>query len=205
MTTKNQKILDEIEISAKSFFDRYKNKINDAHGWEHVLRVVKNCEKILIHETRANSMEVLISAYLHDIGRYKNAEGEHSEWSYLESKEILDKYEKNLNNAADITKIKLMIRYHSMIPDDVPNKDIGNSLEFKILTDADKIDSFGPIGIMRAPLDDRFRTIKKQVEHIKEKSNSEKYKLYSNGGKKIGQEYQDYLLEFLKIYNSQEN
>ena len=85
----------------------------------------------------------------------------------------------------------------------MPDKNVGSSLEFLILTDADKIDSFGPVGIVRAPCDPRFKTIKDQLDHIKDKKDPEKYVLETEGGKKLGQKQKDYLNEFLGLYKIQ--
>jgi len=85
---KAQNLLSSLELIAKSYFIRYKNKINCAHDWSHVLRVKRNCEKILQYETSANRLEVQIAVILHDIGRFKDDLGDHAEWSYLSQKKF---------------------------------------------------------------------------------------------------------------------
>jgi len=200
-----QNLLSDLELIAKSYFIRFKNKINYAHDWDHVQRVKKNCEKILKFETSANKLEVQIAVILHDIGRFKDDLGDHAEWSYFESKEILKAYYNDFAQDADINKILNIIRYHSTKLENVPNKDLADCLEFKILIDADKIDSFGPYGILRAPLDKRFDTISKQIDHIKEKIDVNNFTLQTNGGKIVGKKFQDSLSDFLKVLKDQES
>ena len=203
MTKKVLNLLKDLEIEAKSYFDQWNKKINKAHDWNHVMRVVKNCEKILEHQAKVNKAEIFVAAYLHDIGRFKDEDGEHAEWSYLESKKLLAQYEKDFKDDIDFTKVLSIIRYHSLKVENVPDKNIANSMEFLILTDADKIDSFGPVGILRAPLDPRFKTIDDQIKHIKEKAPVGEYPLYTDGGKAIGLKQKEYLDKFVNDFKEQ--
>ncbi len=200
----NKKLLNEIKNKAGGYFEKHSEYINKAHGWDHVERVIFNCQKILKIE-KADRDTVLVAAYLHDVGRIYDREGvidAHAYFSWRICKEdVLPKYERRLGKEK-IKNILNIIRFHGDIEEDCP-KEIFKMIEFKILTDADKIDMFGPIGIMRAPYDPRFRTIESQLEHIKKKSNEKVYKLFSDGGKKLGKNYQEFLQKFTEFYNKQ--
>jgi len=204
----HEKLLSLLEEKAEQEFKKYQKKINPAHQWDHVKRVTKIADMILCYEKKANQLEVKIAAILHDIGRHYDNEGDHSYWSAEKAQEILNQkdigqYIKSLK--IDIDHIIKIIKNHSKPPEQLSN-DLKNDLELMILTDADKIDSFGALGILRAPLDERYqKSYKDQVDHIKDKANPEKYILQTNGGMEIGKRYKDYLTDFLKEYFFQIN
>jgi len=200
-------IIEEIKKDCRAIFEKHERKINKAHGWDHVervrkiaLRIAKLYNKRGKHKVNLNELEITV--LLHDIGRYKDEEGNHAEWSYELALPILEKYKRSTEvNTERILKI---IRNHSYSKEeDCLDRDIFKSIEYKIITDADKIDSFGPIGILRAPLDERFNTIRKQIDHIKDKADPEKFELKTKEGKKIGGKYKKYLIRFLDEYKKQ--
>lgn len=198
----DEKVLAELREVAKTTFKKYEKKINPAHRWDHVVRVINICKKILIYEKDADANITLGTAILHDIGRYKDSEGDHAYWSAEEARKILE--EKKINTE-DINKIVEIIKYHNSYGSELP-KEIQGSLEYKILVDADRIDSFGPLGIIRAPLDKRYqKSYEEQIKHITQKADPNNYKLQTNGGMKIGKKYKDFLNNFLTEYNFQKD
>jgi HD superfamily phosphodiesterase len=193
-----------MDISRRELM-RYENEINPAHRYEHTKRVFNLCKKILEHHSKANSVVVLVAAAFHDIGRRKK-EGRHEIWSAEITQKIFEE-NKNFQNLTESIKnlIIKIIENHSSRDCDVES-DIKEKIEFKILVDADRIDSFGPIGIIRASLDERFqKSAGEQLKHIKEKYDPDNYKLNSNGGQIVGNRYKTYLCEFEKIYKEQES
>lgn len=203
-----EELLSSLEEKTEQEFGKYQKKINPAHQWDHVKRVIKITDMILDYEKKANQSEVKIAAILHDIGRHYDNEGDHSYWSAEKAQEILNqadirRYIKSLK--IDVGHVIKIIKNHSKLPEQLSD-DLKNDLELKILTDADKIDSFGALGILRAPLDERYqKSYKDQVDHIKDKANPEKYILQTNGGMEVGKRYKDYLNDFLKEYFFQKN
>lgn len=198
-TTKNieKKLIKQVKI----YYKKYDHCINQAHKFDHTQRVINISKKILKYEPHAKKEIVIYSAILHDIGRY-DFHNNHAYTSAKISKSILDKL--GLDNEV-IYKIIDIIKYHNT-RDKKILEDRQNNLEFNILVDADTIDAYGPIGIIRASLDDRFKISKEaQLEHISEKIYHEKRKLVTNGGKIIGQKYLDFLKIFLKTYSEQES
>lgn len=114
-----------------------------AHDFDHIMRVYKNVELISKNE-KVKPETILCAALLHDIVSYPKSD-KRSKYSSIESaaeaKKILKKYD------FDSHKIKVItdaIRDHSFSRNKIPN-----SLEGKILQDADRLDAIGAIGIAR--------------------------------------------------------
>jgi len=117
---------------------------NDAaHDFEHIMRVFKNA-KIISRKEKGNMRMITAAVLLHDIIAYpksdprsKNSSLESAE----ESKKILKKYDFTQD---EIKIISDAIRDHSFSRRVVPQ-----TLEGKILQDADRLDALGSIGIAR--------------------------------------------------------
>ena len=129
--------------------DSIKNEIKDlmdndsAHDFEHVMRVYKNAQKLCKQE-KANENLVLCAVLLHDIVSYPKSD-KRSKLSSIQSakksKQILKKYPLSIE---DIVIIHDAIRDHSFSRNKIPE-----TLEGKILQDADRLDALGAIGIAR--------------------------------------------------------
>lgn len=118
---------------------------NGSHDWYHTKRVYDLCMKI--GKAEGANLDILgISAYLHDIGRpfQDKSKGKicHAEKGAELASEILSRL--NLS-AQDKSNIIHSIRTHRFRGKNVPE-----SLEAKVLFDADKLDSIGAVGIGRA-------------------------------------------------------
>ncbi|MGB0855974.1 MAG: HD domain-containing protein [Nitrosopumilus sp.] len=132
-----------------SFLNSLKKKVenemkNDVtHDFEHILRVYKNAQKICKKE-KANEKLVLSAVLLHDLVLYSKSD-KRSKLSSIQSakksKQILKKYG---FLKEEIIVISDAIRDHSFSQHKIPN-----SLEGKILQDADRLDALGAIGIAR--------------------------------------------------------
>ena len=129
--------------------DSIKNEVikimdNDpAHDFDHIMRVYANAEKITKKE-KADKKLVLSAALLHDIVSYPKS-SKRAKFSSIDSakksKIILKKYgfsEKEIIIVSDA------IEDHSFSQNKTPE-----TLEGKILPDADRLDALGAIGIAR--------------------------------------------------------
>ena len=118
-------------------------KNDPAHDFEHIMRVYKNASKLCKQE-KVKSRLVLSAALLHDIVSYPKFD-KRSKNSSLESvkkaKIILRKYGYSDD---EILIISDAIRDHSFSRNKIPE-----SVEGKILQDADRLDAIGAIGIAR--------------------------------------------------------
>jgi len=129
--------------------DSIKNEIikimdNDpAHDFDHVMRVYTNAKKI-VKEEKADEKLVLSAALLHDIVSYPKS-SKRSKFSSIDSakksKIILKKYG---FSEKEITIVSDAIKDHSFSQNKIPE-----TLEGKILQDADRLDALGAIGIAR--------------------------------------------------------
>ena len=126
-----------------------KNEVNSmmendpAHDFEHVMRVYKNARRICKKE-QANEKLVLAAVLLHDIVSYPKSDPRSKLSSYEsseKSKQILKKYDFSREEIVIITNA---IRDHSFSQGKIPD-----TIEGKIVQDADRLDALGAIGIAR--------------------------------------------------------
>ena len=114
-----------------------------AHDFDHVMRVYNNAQKIIKKE-KVNPKLVLSAVLLHDIVSYPKS-SKRSKFSSIDSakksKIILKKHG---FSKEEITIISNAIAEHSFTQNKVPQ-----TLEGKILQDADRLDALGAIGIAR--------------------------------------------------------
>ncbi len=126
---------------ARAFYDG----ADSAHDFEHILRVMRMAE-FLARRENADVEIVRAAALLHDIARHDedhgNAEIDHAQVSAKDARVYL------LENGADenfAARVSEAIASHRFRGTTRPE-----TLEAKILFDADKLDSIGAIGVARA-------------------------------------------------------
>ncbi|AFH42468.1 HD domain-containing protein [Fervidicoccus fontis] len=162
------------------------------HGIEHVERVVRLClyigEKV---EEEVDTFVLLASAYLHDISRVSDDENHEALASEI-SEDILRKFG---IREEKIKKISHAIRAHSFSSGIEPG-----SIEAKILSDADKIDAIGAVGIARvfAYSGKHERSLNESFEHFSRKILKLKDKMYTKPGKEIAEERSKFVERFLE-------
>lgn len=160
--------------------EHYSN--DDLHGIGHVLRVLENAKKIhAIEEGNWQIIEIIV--WLHDIGRSREEieKKHHATLSNEMSMEFLH------TSSIDDATIKLIsegILQHSFSVGG-----IAQSIEAKIVSDADKLDALGAIGIFRtcAYQHDHNQGINDVLAHFHEKLYKLPGKMYLEESKKIAQ------------------
>ena len=115
------------------------------HDWDHTHRVHTLCMRI--GKIEQADMEVLsVAAYLHDVGRSQQDESKgqvcHAERGAVMAIELLTDYPITEEQRANILNC---IRSHRFRGESSPQ-----TLEARVLYDADKLDAIGAIGIGRA-------------------------------------------------------
>lgn len=119
---------------------------SDIHGYPHIERVYDLCLQIA-KELNVNIETLKIAALLHDIGRFKqldnNSKRNHAEVSACIAERFLNSENFRLFKI-DIKNILHCIRAHSFSNDILPK-----TLEAKVLSDSDKLDAIGAIGLYR--------------------------------------------------------
>ena len=136
-------IIDAIKDFAKLHFSNAKY----SHDWEHTLRVYNLC--LHIGQKEGADLEVLsIAAYLHDIGRTHQDQSKgticHAEKGAEMAREILTVH--------PIPEEKRENIIHCILSHRFRNRHEPQTLEAKVLFDADKLDAIGAVGIARAYL-----------------------------------------------------
>jgi uncharacterized protein len=121
------------------------SRLHSSHGWDHTERVLAMAEHIASSEKDADPFIVIASAILHDIARIDEVESTgtrcHAELGSEMAYEFLTA--NGLDHArADI--VRRCILSHRYRNDHKPD-----TIEAKILYDADKLDSTGAIGVGR--------------------------------------------------------
>lgn len=133
---------DKVINEAKTIFMNAKK----SHDWDHTQRVYNLCLKIGEKE-KADTEILKLAAVLHDIGRVvifkkDGRKLNHAERGAVKAAEILEnhKFSKEI-----IEKVVHCVETHRFRDNKEPQ-----SLEARVLFDADKIDAIGAIGIGRA-------------------------------------------------------
>jgi uncharacterized protein len=183
-----------------------------AHDFQHILRVYKNAEMISKQEESVDLDIVLAAALLHDLVVYPKGSSKtinSADDSAEIAKKILLEYKDYPREK--IEKVADAIRTHSYSKRLVPE-----TLEGKILQDADRLDAIGAIGIARTfsvggsenrslynptdpfceserQLDDTQWTL----DHIKKKLMILKNSMHTKTAKKIAEERTEFMELFL--------
>jgi uncharacterized protein len=135
--------IDEIRAQAQAHFA----DARFSHDWEHTQRVYNLC--MHIGKVEGADLEILsVAAFLHDIGRVHQdrLKGDvcHAEEGARMAREVLERY--------PIAEEKKENIIHSIICHRFRNSHVPQTLEAKVLFDADKLDAIGAVGIARAYL-----------------------------------------------------
>ena len=188
--------VDEILSAVRTF--AYNNSENDdLHGFKHVERVLNLCVQIGT-ALKANLLTIKIAALLHDVGRIhekKNNAKNHAEISAEMAEKFLQKTNFNIS-IDDIENIIHSIRAHSF-----SNKIKPKTLEAKILSDADKLDALGAIGLYRTI---SFTAkngggINQVIEHLDEKILKLDRLLFLDISKEIAEERTQIIQDFYNM------
>ncbi len=118
-----------------------------SHNWDHTERVFNLCMHIGAIEG-ADLQVLSLAAYLHDIGRSHQDRSRgglcHAEEGARMAREVLDGFSMPPEQKDNVIHCVLTHRYR--------NQHIPETLEAKVLFDADKLDAIGAVGIARAYL-----------------------------------------------------
>lgn len=132
-----------VQEKAEQLFSHAKG----SHDWDHTLRVIRLCEQIGPIE-HADMTVLLIAASLHDIGRCyqdkSNGQICHAEKGAEMGKDMIQDLPLSDDQKSNIVHA---IRTHRFRGNRKPE-----TIEAKILFDADKLDAIGAVGIARAYL-----------------------------------------------------
>lgn len=163
------------------------------HSFEHTLRVYNACRKMGV--SKGADLSILLpAALLHDIIRDEN---DHGNASSLKAREILKSLDYPVDKIEDVAKA---IHSHSFSGGLTPD-----SLEARILSDVDKLDAMGALGVYRAAMygAGKDRSIEDFVSHFHEKLLRLKDLLYTEEAKHLAKSRHRFMLDFLEQLGSE--
>jgi uncharacterized protein len=158
------------------------------HGFEHVERVYDTC--LHIGKIEKADLDVLLpAALLHDIAR---EEENHAQVGAEKAKPILRKYGQSEKT---IEEIATAIASHSFSGKKPPK-----TLEAKILSDADKLDALGAIGIYRTAVysGEHARPVDDFVAHFHDKLLKLEGLLFTDEAKRMAHNRTQYMTDFVE-------
>ncbi|MFX0058192.1 MAG: HD domain-containing protein [Candidatus Hodarchaeota archaeon] len=183
-------------------FAKKHSDLDDIHGFPHVKRVYNLCLEIG-EKLNADLKLLKIATLLHDIGRiyeFKDTQKRnHAEISAEKALGFLNSRIFNLSQE-DIENIIHCVKAHSF-----SNKVIPKTLEAKILSDADKLDAIGAIGLYRTI----GYTVKNKggieevIKHLENKILKLRDLLFLEESKKLAGQRQKILIDFYKKIKNQ--
>ena len=191
---------------------------SSGHDWWHVYRVYKNAIQICQTE-KADQTVVSLAALLHDIADYKLHGGD-SEIGPKVAREWLEKQGLEEHRIAHICKI-----INDMSFKGSGTKSEMDSVEGKIVQDADRLDAIGAIGIARVfafggnkgreifnpeikpQVHDDFESYKSaktsSINHFYEKLLLLKDLMNTETAKRLSEKRHEFMLQFLKEFNEE--
>ncbi len=168
---------------------------DDIHGFSHITRVLDLCLEIG-KKLGANLHVLEIAALLHDIGRESEIQDihnrNHAELSAEMSLVFLRSQDFQISQD-ELDNIIHCIRAHSF-----SNKTIPKALEAKILSDVDKLDALGAIGLYRVIgfAIKNNRGIEQVIKHLENKILKLRDQLYLEESQKIADKRVKIIIDF---------
>ncbi len=178
--------MDGIIEKALDFARMCHNGDCSGHDFQHIERVLKNAERILTGELGADELVVKLAAILHDVDDYKlGVSGERANRFLTENEVAADVAAKVLDVIGAISFSK---------SGSAPRFD---TLEQKIVSDADKLDAMGAIGVCRTVMYSAAtgRTLFNAAEFPDENLTPEEYKNKNRRGNHSINHFFDKLLK----------
>lgn len=212
MAPTTEEFVQRVESLARSYFDE---EMSPAHDWFHVQRVKTNAEELAASYPRADHTVVRLGALLHDIGRAKEERGEiadHSKWGATESEKRLREHGASGDT---IEAVAHCVRAHRYSNDTAPE-----TIEAKIVSDADDLDALGAVGLARCfayggeigspihdpslPADaDETSVGRTQFNHLQKKLLDLPDRMYTDGGRERADERATYIRRFIRQFKSE--
>jgi uncharacterized protein len=158
------------------------------HGFEHTERVYKLCEKIG-NQLKVKMNVLLPAAILHDIAR---GEPNHALNGSKMAERILSEYDVPQSTREQIV--------HAIVTHRFSEKLKPRTVEAMILSDSDKLDAIGAVGIYRAAAfsSEVGRPIEDFIDHFHEKLLELKDLLYTDEAKILAQERHEFMQKYLE-------
>lgn len=207
MTT--DEFIRRIESLAQSYFHE---GMSPAHDWFHVQRVQTNADELVADYPSADRTVVRLGVLLHDIGRAKEETGEiadHSDWGAAESARLLREHGASGDTSDAVAHCVRAHRYS--------NETAPETIEAKIVSDADDLDALGAVGLARCfayggeigspihdpslpPDADESSAGRTQFNHLHKKLLDLPDRMYTDAGKERADERATYIRQFIRRF-----
>ncbi|MCD6372830.1 MAG: HD domain-containing protein [Thermococcus sp.] len=185
----SRELIEKTREFARKFFER-----NGTHGFDHIERVFNLC--LHIGQKEGADLEVLaLAALLHDVARPMESRGEVHDHAKAGA-EIAGEYLKELGYPEE----KLENVVHSIEAHRFSRGPEPRTLEARILSDADKLDAIGAVGIARVFMysGEHGRDIAASLKHFEEKILKLKDLMYTETARKMAEERHRFTEEFIR-------
>ncbi len=200
--------IEALRATARSYFDT-----SPAHDWHHVQRVETLAERLLESVDGADERTVRLAVVLHDIGRTREEHGDiddHAAWGAREARSLLAGRGVGEERIDDVCHA---IRVHRYSSDQEPE-----TLEAKVLCDADNLDALGAVGLARSfayggergqaifdpdlpPDEDDTPGGSTQYNHLHTKILDLPERMYTDAGRKIAENRRAFVERFLDRFD----
>jgi len=186
---RSRALVEETREFAREFFKR-----EGTHGFSHVERVFNLC--LHIGREEGADLEVLaLAALLHDVARPLESAGKVEDHA-AEGARIARRFLRSIGYPEEkVEEVAHAIEAHRFSRGPEPR-----TLEAKILSDADKLDAVGAIGIARVFMysGEHGRSIGDSIKHFEEKILKLKDLMYTETAKRVAEERHRFTEEFVR-------
>ena len=183
--------------SAKSFIETLFANEHSGHDAEHSLRVYKNAVLIADTEPQCDRFIVYLAALLHDVDDHKlfATENNYNARSFLAKQQV---EHKSVEQICKIINGVSFSKNRGMVPD---------TIEGKIVQDADRLDAIGAIGIARAFTygGAHGRSIAESIQHFDDKLLLLKDTMNTVQGKRMAEFRHEYIQKYVDEIRSELN
>ena len=189
----NERLINDAKEYIKVLFENN----SDGHDLAHSLRVYSNAMKIAETETDCDIEATALAALLHDADDHKlfNTENNSNAVSFLKEHGISDQ------------RIAFIVSIINSVSFSKNRGKTPDSLEGKIVQDADRLDAMGAIGIARtfAYGGKHGRPLEGGIEHFHEKLLLLKDELNTEKAREMAKPRHELLLEFIEHFESEKS
>jgi len=186
---KSIKLIERTREYARHFFER-----EGTHGFSHVERVFNLC--MHIGKEEGADLEVLaLAALLHDVARPLESAGKVEDHA-AEGARIARHFLRSIGYPVEkVEEVAHAIEAHRFSRGPEPE-----TLEARILSDADKLDAIGAVGIARVFMysGEHGRSIEDSLAHFEEKILKLKDLMYTETARRIAEERHRFTAEFIE-------
>ena len=182
-------LIERTKEYARHFFER-----EGTHGFSHVERVFNLC--LHIGKEEEADLEVLaLASLLHDVARPLESAGRVEDHA-VEGARIARHFLRSIGYPEEkVKEVAHAIEAHRFSRGPEPE-----TLEAKILSDADKLDAIGAIGVARVFMysGEHGRSIEDSLAHFEEKILKLKDLMYTKTAKRLAEERHRFTVEFIE-------